>query len=233
METIVIKGHARTDFGKKSSKKIRSSGNVPCVMYGGKEIIHFYTGELALKKIVFTPYVYLLKMNLNGKEHNALLQDVQFHPVTDKIIHIDFKEISFDHEVDTYLPVKLTGDSIGIKAGGKLRQKRRKLKVRALPTDLPSSLEIDLTDLEIGDSFKVGDLSYDKLTLLDPHRSMVVAVVSSRIAKGMEEELPEAEGEVEEAEGEEAGEGEEAAATSEETSATSEAATPVDGAKKQ
>ena len=229
METIVIKGHARTDVGKKSSKKIRSSGNVPCVMYGGEEIIHFYTGELALKKVVFTPNVYLLQINLEGKEYNALLQDVQFHPVTDRIIHIDFKEISFDHEVDTYLPVKLIGDSIGIKAGGKLRQKRRKLKVRALPTDLPSVLEIDLTDLEIGDSLKVGDLTYDKLSLLDPHRSMVVAVASSRIAKGMEEELPEAEGEGKE--GEE-GEEEEAAA-SEETGATSETSAPAEGAKEE
>ena len=226
METIVIKGHARTDVGKKSSKKIRSSGNVPCVMYGGKEIIHFYTNELALKKIVFTPNVYLLKINLDGKEYNALLQDVQFHPVTDRIIHIDFKEISFDHVVDTNLPVKLIGDAVGIKAGGKLRQKRRKLKVRALPTDLPSMLEIDLTDLEIGDSLKVGDLSYDKLSLLDPHRSMVVAVVSSRIAKGMEEELPEAA----EVEGEEV---EEEEAATEETGETPEASVPEDGAKKE
>jgi len=222
METIVIKGHARKDLGKKSSKKIRTSGNVPCVMYGGEEIIHFSAAELVLKKIVFTPKVYLLKINMGEKEYDALLQDIQFHPVTDRVIHIDFKQISFDKEVVvTYLPVRLTGDSIGIKNGGKLRQKRRKLKVKALPADLPDFLDIDITDLEIGDSQKVGDLTYDKLSLLDSFRAMVVAVVSSRIAKGMEAETI-AEKEVE---------GEEEAVATEETGSTPEAAATVDEAK--
>lgn len=231
MKTIEIKGQERKNLGKKSSKKIRTSGNVPCVMYGGEEIIHFSTSVLGLNKVVFTPNVYLLKIKLDGKEYDALLQDVQFHPVTDQIIHIDFKQISFDHEVDTYLPVKLVGDSIGIKNGGKLRQKRRKLKVRALPTDLPDTLEIDISDLEIGDSYKVGDLTYDKISLLDPHRSMVVAVASSRIAKGMEEAETVGE-EVTEGEVEGEGEGEEAVAT-EATGETPESAAPAEEKKEK
>lgn len=186
METVEIKGTLRKETGKKFSKKIRSEGEVPCVMYGGEEVIHFSAPELSFKKIVYTPNIYLLKLDINGKIYDALLQDIQFHPVTDRIIHLDFKHIFFDKEVITYLPVKLIGDSIGIKNGGKLRQKRRRLKVKALPDNLPDFLEIDITEMEIGQSVKVGELKYDNLNLLDTHRAMVVAIASSRLAKGME-----------------------------------------------
>jgi len=204
METVEIKGIQRKEIGKKSSKKLRKEGNVPCVIYGGKDIVHFHALEKGLKKLVFTPQVFLIKLSVDGKEYNAIFQDVQFHPVTDRIIHIDFKEISFDSEVIINLPVKLEGDAKGVKDGGRLRLRRRKLKVKGLPEKFPDFLNIDINDMEIGDALKVGELSFDGLTLLDPHRSMVVAVASSRIAKGMEETIFEEEEVAEAVEGDEA-----------------------------
>lgn len=206
METFKISGDLRTSVGKKSSKLIRAKGDVPCVLYGGEKTIHFSSPELGFKKIVYTQHAYLVKLHIDGKEHDALLQDIQFHPVTDRIIHVDFKEISFDKEVITHLPVRIVGDSEGIKKGGKISQKRRKLKVKALPGDLPDFVEIDITNLDIGESIKVGELDIEKLTFLDPHRSMIIAVVSSRLSKGMEagEEELEAEAAAEAAEAAEA-----------------------------
>lgn len=226
METIEIKGTTRKNLGKKSANRIRSEGNVPCVMYGGEKVIHFYAPELNFNKIIFTPNAYLLKIDVDGKTYDALLQDMQFHPITDRIIHIDFKEFHFGEEVITMLPVRIIGESVGIKAGGKLRQRRRQLKVKGLPKDLPDSLEIDITDLDIGDSIKIGDLSFGGLTLLDTPRAMVVAVASSRIAKGMAEVVVEEEEEAAVEEGAEvAAEGAEAPAEGAETSGEEETKT--------
>ncbi|MDX2444402.1 MAG: 50S ribosomal protein L25/general stress protein Ctc [Bacteroidales bacterium] len=193
MKTFEIKGNLRKDLGKKSSKKIRIQQQVPCVMYGGSESVHFSVPELSFKDVIYTPNVYLIKLDIDGTSYDTLLQDVQFHPVTDRILHVDFKEISFDKEVATYLPIKLVGDSAGIKEGGKLRLKRRKLKVKALPGNLPDFVEIDITNLEIGESVKIGEVVSDSLEMLDPHRSMIVAIASSRVAKGMEEAIEEEE----------------------------------------
>ncbi len=216
METIEIKGTVRKQTGKKHSKSLRREANVPCVMYGGEEIIHFFAPELSFSKIIYTPKVYHLKIDLDGKSYDALLQDIQFHPVTDRILHLDFKQVSFDREVVTFLPVIITGDAEGIKEGGKLRQRRRRLKVKGLLKDMPDYLEIDITSLEIGDSFKIGDLEYGNLTLLETPRAMVVAVASSRLAKGMEEAIVEVE-EEEVVEGEEEAAETEASETTEKT----------------
>ena len=215
MKTFEIKGSLRKDVGKKSSRKIRNDGNVPCVMYGGEELVHFSVPELSFKDVVYTPNVYLIKLDIDGRTFETLLQDIQFHPVSDHIIHVDFKQISFDKEVATYLPIKLVGESVGIKQGGKLRLKRRKLKVRALPGNLPDFIEIDITNIDIGESIKIGEVVIDNLELLDPHRSMIVAVASSRIAKGMEEMVEEVEEVTEEGEAVE-GDVEETSATEEE-----------------
>jgi large subunit ribosomal protein L25 len=226
METIEIKGTPRKTLGKKSANRIRSEGHVPCVLYGGEEVVHFYAPELSFNKVVYTPKIYLLKIDVEGKKYDALLQEVQYHPVTDRILHIDFKEFQFGEEVITLLPVIITGESVGIKAGGKLRQRRRRLKVKGLPKDLPDHLEIDITDLDIGDSLKIGDLNFENLTLLDTPRAMVVAVASSRIAKGMAEVLVEEEEVAEEEGAEEVAEGEEApAAETEEGGAEEETKT--------
>ena len=192
MKTLEIKGALRQDLGKKKSKDLRNQGLVPCVMYGGEKNLHFSAHENEFKKLVYTPDVYLVKVVLDGQAFDAVMQDIQFHPVSDNILHIDFVQVFPDKKVTVNLPVRLTGSSVGIRAGGKLRQRRRNLKVNGLIKDMPDRLEVDLSDLDIGESMKVGDLSYDNLDVLDPARAMVVGVVSSRlISKGMEEAVPE------------------------------------------
>ena len=212
MKTLEIKGSLRQDLGKKHSKDLRKQGIVPCVMYGGEKNLHFSAHENMFKKLVYTPDVFLVKLDLNGQTYDAVMQDIQFHPVSESIMHIDFVQVFPDKQVIVNLPVRLAGSSVGIRAGGKLRQRRRYLKVKGLIKDMPDRLEIDLTDLDIGDSIKIADLSYDNLEVLDPPRAMVVGVVSSRlIAKGMQEAVPE---EVEEVAAEELEEGEEGAVPS-------------------
>jgi len=221
MKTLEIKGALREGLGKKESKDLRKQGIIPCVMYGGEKNLHFSSHENQFKKLIYTPDVFLVKLEVDGQTFDAVMQDIQFHPVSDNILHIDFVQVFPDKKVTVNLPVTLTGSSVGIRAGGKLRQRRRALKVNGLIKDMPDRLEIDLSDLDIGESMKVGDLSYDNLDVLDPARAMVVGVVSSRlISKGMEEAVPE---EVEEVAEEEVAEGEEgAAAPSEEGSAAEE-----------
>ncbi|MGD2033717.1 MAG: 50S ribosomal protein L25/general stress protein Ctc [Bacteroidales bacterium] len=205
MKTIEIKADPRKVVGKKHSKTLREQGLVPCVIYGGEEVIHIAAPENEFRHIIYTHDAYLVKLNVEGKIYQAILQDAQFHPVTDHLLHIDFIRIFDDKPATITLPVVLTGSSAGIREGGKLRQRRRYLKVKGLIKDLPDNLTIDITDLQIGDFVKVEDLNYENLELLDPHRAMVVGIASSRVAKGMEEALPEVE---EGAEGEEAAEGE-------------------------
>jgi large subunit ribosomal protein L25 len=189
MKTIEIKGSFRTELGKKSSKQIRKTGNVPCVIYGKKENIHFQAHENSFKTLVYTPEAHLVKLSIDDKEYKAVLKDMQFHPVNDKILHADFIEIFDNKPVVINIPVKVTGDSAGVLAGGKLSIKRRTLKVKGLATDLPESLPIDITELNIHESFKVGDLSYDKIELLDPKKSMVLTIATSRVAQKTEEEI--------------------------------------------
>jgi large subunit ribosomal protein L25 len=199
MKTLEIKGALRQGLGKKESKDLRKQGIIPCVMYGGEKNLHFSAHENQFKKLVYTPDVFLVKLEVDGQAFDAVMQDIQFHPVSDSIIHIDFVQVFPDKKVTVNLPVELTGSSVGIREGGKLRQRRRNLKVNGLIKDMPDRLEIDLTDLDIGDSMKVGDLSYDNLEVLDPPRAMIAGVVSSRlIAKGLREAVPEEGEEVEE-----------------------------------
>lgn len=214
MKTISISVKKRTDVGKSATKSLRKEENVPCVMYGGAEIQHFYAAQNDFLKLVYSPNVYIVQLDIEGKKHKAIMQDIQFHPVTEKIQHIDFVEVFDDQPVTISIPIELTGSAEGIKQGGKSRQKRRTLKVRGLIEHLPDRLEVDITNVDIGDVIKVGDLSYENLEILDPHRSMVYAIVSSRVAaKGMTVDEPTAEGEEEE--GVEGDEGEEAAAEGE------------------
>ena len=221
MKTITIEAQRRTELGKKSTRDLRKMDHVPCVLYGGPEVIHFHAQDLDFRHIVYSPTAFLIELKIDGKVHKAVLQDLQFHPVTDQLYHMDFVEVFDDKPVTVELPIHVVGSSIGIKNGGKSRQRRRVLKVRGLVKDLPEYLEMDITHVDIGDSLKVGDLSYENLEVLDPPRAMIHSVVSSRVAmKGMEIEEPEAE---ETAEGEEAAaEGEEAAAEGEEASAGEE-----------
>jgi large subunit ribosomal protein L25 len=221
MKTIAISAEKRTELGKKFTRDLRKADHVPCVMYGGAEVIHFHAHENDFRHIVYTPSAFIVEIELDGKKHKAVMQELQFHAVTDKLNHIDFVEVFDDKPVTVEVPIKLVGAAIGMKDGGKPRQRRRVLKVRGLVQHLPDELDIDVTDVAIGDVIKIGDLSYDNLEILDPSRSMIFAVVSSRISKGME--MGEAEAEAEEAaaaaaEVAEGAEGDEAAAAEAEDS---------------
>jgi large subunit ribosomal protein L25 len=189
MKTIEISGFFRKELGKKSSKELRKGLNVPCVIYGGKENIHFYTHENNFKNLVYTPDAHLVNLKIEGKEYNVVLKDIQFHPVSDRILHIDFTEVSADRPVIMAVPIKVSGDSAGVKAGGKLRIRRRSLLVRGFAQDIPEFLPIDITEIKIHESVKVGDLSYEKVELLDPKKSMVLAIATSRVAQKTPEEL--------------------------------------------
>ena len=210
MKEVGINGRLRQQTGKKDAARLRKEGFVPCVMYGGKENIHFYAHELDLRKIIYTANIYLVNLDLDGESYHALMKDMQFHPVTDKVIHVDFVEALQDKEVIVNIPIHLVGDSVGIKSGGKLRQRRRHLKVKGTPEVFPEFLKIDITDLDVGNKIRIGDLNYEGLTLMETHRALVVQVISSRLAaKGMTiaEEVPEAApAEAEEAEAPESGE---------------------------
>jgi len=199
MKTLEIKGSIRKELGKKDSKKLRKDGNVPCVIYEKEGNVHFYTHENNFKNLIYTPDAHIVNLDLDGKPYKAVLQDVQFHPVSDKIIHIDFMEIYDDKPITISLPIMITGDSVGVKAGGKLRIKKRHLKVRGFAKDIPENLVIDITNVKIHHSVKVGDLSYDLIELVEPKITTVLSVASSRVAA--KEETEGAEGAEKPAEG--------------------------------
>ena len=189
MKTIEIKGSFRQELGKKSSKELRKTGNVPCVIYGKETNIHFYVHENAFKNLVYTHESHLVKLIIEDKEYNAVLKDMQFHPVRDNILHADFVEIMENKPVVINIPIKVSGDSEGVLAGGKLSIKRRTLKVKGFVLDLPEVLPIDITNLKIHEGIKVGELSFDKIELLDPKKSMVLTIATSRVAQKSEEEI--------------------------------------------
>lgn len=186
MKTIEIKGSFRNELGKKSSKQIRKQGGVPCVIYGKESNIHFYAEELGFKNLVYTHEAHLVKLMLDGQEFNVVLKDIQFHPVSDRMIHADFVQIFEDKPVVINVPVTVTGTSAGVLAGGKLVIKKRNLKVKGLPKDLPEFLPVDITNLKINQSAKVGDLSYDKIELLDAKKQVVATIATSRVAQKTE-----------------------------------------------
>lgn len=189
MKTIEINGSLRKELGKKSSRDLRKSENVPCVIYGGKENVHFSTHENNFTKLVYTPDAHLVKLNIEDKVYNVILKDIQFHPVSDKIIHADFTEVSESKPIVIGIPIRVSGDSVGVIAGGKLRIRRRSLLVKGFANDIPEFLPIDITELMIHQSIKVGDLSFDKIELMDPKKSMVLTIATSRVAQ-KEEEVP-------------------------------------------
>lgn len=214
MKIIEIKAHLRTEKGKKDSKNLRKENNVPCVMYGGDEIVHFYTHENNFKPLIYTPNAYITELDIDGKKYKTVLQDIQFQAVTDRITHIDFKQVFDDKPVTMNIPISTIGDSPGIKGGGKLRKKRRALKIKGFIKDFPDHLEIDITSLDIGMSLKVQDLNWEHLEILDPPKAMVVAVITSRMA-AKDALLPEDMEEAEEGEEEVAAEGTEETEASE------------------
>ena len=203
MKLLEIKCSLRDKTGKKDSKKLRKQGNVPCVLYGGDGNIHFMAPENDFRHLVYTPNVYLLKLDVAGKVYDAVLQDIQFHPVTDKILHMDFYQVYEDRPVSINIPVQLNGVPEGVKQGGKLALEARRIRARALPGDLPDILEVDVTGIGLGKSIKVGELDFPGLELLDSENLVIASVKLTRAARGItDEEVAEAEGEEAAAEGE-------------------------------
>ena len=193
MKSITIKGSKRESVGKKATKALRNADMVPCVIYGGDQPLHFAAEAKAFKNLVYTPNVYTASIEVDGNTIPAILQDIQFHPVSDNILHVDFYQLFEDKEVTMNIPGRLIGKSKGVMVGGALRHNIRKLKVRALPANLPDFIEADITELEIGNKLYVTELKSDKYTILHPDNTVVAQVRMSRNAqKAAQEETEEA-----------------------------------------
>jgi large subunit ribosomal protein L25 len=182
MKSITIIGSERESVGKAATRTARNAGMVPCVLYGGNQPVHFTAEEMAFKGLVYTPNVHTVVIELGGKSFNAILQDIQFHPVSDKILHIDFYELDAAKEITMEVPVKVVGNSKGVMAGGVLRLNQRKLKVRALPANLPDFIEADITELEMGNKLYITKLPTNNYKLLQPENTVVAQVRISRAA---------------------------------------------------
>ena len=191
MKSIEIQGSLRTETGKKSTKALRKNDSVPCVLYGlntdenGNQVAtHFSVTVEELRKLVYTPHIYVVDLNIDGKVVNAIMKDIQFHPVTDAILHVDFLQINEDKPIVMEVPVKLEGLAEGVKAGGKLVLQVRKLKAKALYNDIPERLIVNVTNLGLGKTIKVGELHYDNVELLNAKEAVVCAVKLTRAARG-------------------------------------------------
>ena len=218
MKSITIKGSERESVGKKATKALRNAGMVPCVVYGGEKPLHFSAPELSFRNLVYTAAAHTVKVDLGEQNVRAIMQDIQFHPVTDKILHIDFYQLFDDKEVTMNIPVRLQGNSPGVRNGGRLLFRKRKLVIKALPDNLPDFFDVDISKLKIGDNIIVESLLNDDFSILHPDSTVVVQVKTQRAAI------------VEEVE-EEGLEGEEGAAEGAEGAATEGGDAPADAPK--
>ncbi|HEY0092633.1 MAG TPA: 50S ribosomal protein L25/general stress protein Ctc [Flavobacterium sp.] len=183
MKSITIKGSERESVGKVATKALRNAGLVPCVLYGGNQPVHFSAEEIAFKNLVYTPNAHTVAIDLGGgTSFDAILQDIQVHPVSDKILHIDFFQLFPDKEITMEVPVKVTGTSPGVLGGGILTLNTRKLKVKALPNNLPDYVEANIDELEMGNKLYVTKLGSDNYKLLHPDNTVVAQVRISRAA---------------------------------------------------
>ena len=201
METIEIIGYKRANLGKQNSKKLREEGNVPCVVYGGKEQIHFHSPMILFRDLVYTPGANFVKLNIEGVEKDAILQDIQFHPVSETILHADFLELQDDKKVKMEIPVKIIGNSPGVQQGGKILMRIRKLSLMAYPKNMPSFVEVDISELHLGKSIKVEELLNDQYDILNSPLVSVVSVNIPRVKIEIEEDEEEGEEGAEGAEG--------------------------------
>ena len=184
MKTFELNGVIREKLGKKDTKKVRKEAAVPCVLYGGEKTVHFTVKATDVRNLIYTPHVYFVKLTIGDKTQTSILQDLQFHPVTDLLLHIDFLEVSETEPVSVQIPVILEGLAKGVQEGGQLQLSTRRLKVKGKSADLPDNFVINVDDIALGQSIKVGDLSYDNIELLDPKDLVITAVKLTRAAKG-------------------------------------------------
>ena len=182
MKSITIKGQERESVGKKATKALRDAGMVPCDIYGGKQPVHFAAEEKAFKSLVYTPNAHTVVVDLNGKTTDAILQDIQFDPISDKILHIDFFQLDEKKEIIMEVPVKIVGTSPGVLLGGDLRLNQRRLKVKALPKNLPDFVEANISELQMGNKLYVTKLEVNNFKLMHPDNTVVCQVKISRAA---------------------------------------------------
>jgi large subunit ribosomal protein L25 len=185
MKTFELNGTLRPEFGKKAAKAIRKEGNVPCVLYGGEKVVHFNVSENDLRGLIYTPEIFVVELNLEGKKYVSIMKEAQFHPVKDNTLHVDFIEVFENKDILMEVPVRLNGLAEGVKAGGKLSQELRKLKVKALYTNIPEVLNIDVTTLGLGKTMQVGSLNFEGLEIITSKQAIVCAVKLTRVARGL------------------------------------------------
>ena len=183
MKSLAINGSLRGALGKKDAKKLRNEEKVPCVLYGTEEPIHFQANAAEFRSVVYTPNVYLIDLNIDGTIHKAIMQDIQFHPVAEQILHIDFLKIDEDKPVKIEVPVKVEGYAKGMRAGGKMKLNLRRLKVKGLSKDIPDSIKINIDELELGQSVKVGQVQAENLEILNSKSIPVVTIMVTRAAR--------------------------------------------------
>ena len=191
MKQITIEGTSRADLGKKATKAVRANGNVPCVLYGEKKdengkpvAIHFEVYEKLINKLVFTPHIYLVDIKIDGEDHKGIMKEIQFHPVKDNVLHVDFFEVHAEKPIVMGVPIAAKGLADGVRAGGRLMMMIRKLQVRALYENIPEKLDVDVTKLQLGKSINAGQLSYDNLEIITPKEVIVCTVKMTRAAMG-------------------------------------------------
>jgi large subunit ribosomal protein L25 len=188
MKTIEIVGYKRANLGKAESKRLRAEGFVPCVVYGGNEQVHFYAPMILFRELVYTNEAHFVHLNIEGEESEAILQEVQFHPVSEIILHADFLKITEDRKIKMNIPIKLVGLAAGVSKGGTLVRKKASLKVYGFAKDMPDHIDVDVTSLDFHHAIKVSDMEYKNLEFLDPGAAAIAAVEVSRAAKMAVEE---------------------------------------------
>jgi large subunit ribosomal protein L25 len=190
MKTIAISGSPRENVGKRDAKELRYEGKVPAVLYGGTEQIHFALVATDLKEAIYTPEANFLEIEVGGVKTKAIIKEAQFHPLTDLLLHVDFLQLFDDKEIIMEIPVKLTGTSPGVKMGGKMVQKLRALRVKALPANMPQSVEVSIAKLEVGNLFRVRDLEKGSYVVTNTPEDTIVSVGMSRALKQAEQQAP-------------------------------------------
>jgi len=180
MKTVSMSGLLRANVGKKDAKMNRAEGRVPCVVYGGKEELHFTLDVKDLETIIFTPYTFLIDLDIEGKKITATLQDVQYHPVSDKTLHADFLQVTAGKPIIVSLPIRVEGNSPGVLRGGKLVKKFRKLKVKGLSEYMPEEIVINISKMEIEDSLRISDIKIPNIEILEVMGNLVISVASTR-----------------------------------------------------
>ncbi len=213
MKTTELKAFKRKELGKKSTKDLRKQGMVPSVLYGGKDNVHFYVNRIDFDKLIYTPDIFLITLDVEGTKYQAIIQALQFHPVTDVVIHADLLQVSDNKPITIGVPVKTEGLAKGVRSGGTLTIHQRKLLVKGLAKNIPNEIVIDVTNLELAKQLQIGDLNYPDLEFLNPKSSVVVSVRMSRLALLADEE----EADEEDEEGTEEGGEDSAEETPEET----------------